>query len=37
VEVDRAPLLVLGHLGERDPDQPPQLPSVSPASWAKVR
>jgi hypothetical protein len=24
VEVDRAPLLVFGHLGERHPDQPPQ-------------
>jgi hypothetical protein len=24
--VDRAPPLVLGHLGERDPHQPPQLP-----------
>jgi hypothetical protein len=26
VEVDRTPPLVLGHLGERDPHQPPQLP-----------
>jgi hypothetical protein len=37
VEVDRAALLVLGHLGKGDPHQPRSWVSELPTSWARAR